>query len=75
MSVSFCSVNKCSALITRVDLVEGLRVQTGSYELEYGGQRTASKQSAHLRVFIQSGQHQGTELHLQTQQLHTGNKY
>lgn len=59
---------------TGVDVIEGLRVQTGSYELEYGGERTTSKQSRHLRVFIQSRQHQGTQLLLQTQQLHIDNK-
>lgn len=51
-----------------VDLVEDVRVQAGSCELQDDGQRAASKHSARLSVFFQSGEHQRDEL-LQTQQL------
>lgn len=60
--------------VTWVDLVEDVRLQAGSCELQDDGQRAASKHSARLSVFFQSGEHQRDEL-LQTQQLHTGNTF
>lgn len=60
--------------VTWVDLVEDVRVQAGSCELQDDAQRAASKHSARLSVFFQSGEHQRDEL-LQTQQLHTGNTF
>lgn len=60
--------------VTWVDLVEDVRVQAGSCELQDDGQRAASKHSARLSVFFQSGEHQRDEL-LQTQQLHAGNTF
>ena len=59
-----------SSAPTGVDLVEGLRVQTGSYKSDYGGQGATGQQPGHLRVLLQGRQHLGTHLLLQTQQLH-----
>lgn len=64
-------VNVSNTCVTRVDLVESLRLQARSYESEYGGQRATSHQSAHLRVLLQGRQNLGPQLVFHTQQLQT----
>lgn len=70
-TLTFVCVCVCSSC-TRVDLVEGLGVQTASNKFEHGAHRTTSEKSAHLRVFLQSRQQQRSQPLLQTHQLHTG---
>lgn len=66
--------NRICLSFTRVDLVEGLAVQSVSYESQHCRQRATSKQPAHLRVFFQGRQQRWSELLLKTQQLKTKQK-
>lgn len=75
VQLKLCQWRDLSVAVTWVDLVEDVRVQAGSCELQDDGHRATSKHSARLRVFIQGGEHQRDELLLQTQQLTAGNTF
>lgn len=67
----FKTIGLDSLSFTRIDLVEGIRVQTFSCQFEYGGHRTTGKKPGHPSVIFQSWQQHWTQLLQQTQQLHS----
>lgn len=59
---------------TRIDLVEGIRVQTSPRQFERGGHRATGEKPGRASVVFQSRQQHWTQLPQQTQQLRSTSK-